>query len=780
MTNQTAVSAAPLNLSQAVISAPPGLERLGQKAAQILAEEVEKRTGIRWQIVPRPESDHTPVIHLHILPPATPAHPAEGFQISTQAEQTALTVSIRGNDARGLLYGVGFLLRHLHMTRDNVLLPASLNIVTAPHYSLRGHQLGYRDKTNSYDGWDAPQWDRYMRELALFGTNAIELIPPRSDDRLDSVHFPLPPMTMMAAMSAVADDYGMDVWVWHPALDDDYSRPEMVEFALAEWEAVYERLPRVDAILVPGGDPGNTRPRHLLPMLAQQKERIARFHPNIQLWISAQGFSDEWLDEFLTILRTEPLDWLTGVVYGPWCHMTIADFRRLIPARFPIRSYPDITHSLDCQHPVPDWDLAFALTEGRETINPRQADQQIIFRQMGADVIGFLTYSEGCNDDVNKFIWSGLGWDPQTDVAEILRQYSRLFIDARMADDFALGLLALERNWRGPLAVNTGVPTTLQQFQALERDASPALLKNWRFQQALYRAYYDAYTRSRLLYECGLEEEARDLLRSAPRLGALAAMHQAETTLNRAASQPIAAGWRTRIFQLAEALFQSVHMQLSVSLYYAQSETRGANLDGLDFPLNDAPWLRAEFQRIRGLNDEADRLAEIARLLNWCNPGPGGYYLVLSNAFDCPHLLDAGPYETDPGFYRTPHRRFPYWKDPRPIRRAWRGYTGCLKDFPLRLHFPALDPRARYKVRVVYSDTARGIKLRLSAVERATGEVIEIHPWMVKPMPPAPLEFDIPPEATRRGELTLSLQREAGLGGLGAGHEISEIWIIKH
>ena len=137
------------------------------------------------------------------------------------------------------------------------------------------------------------QWDQYIRDLALFGTNAIELIPPRSDDKLDSVHFPLPPREMMVGMSAIADRYGLDVWVWWPALDEDYTRAELVEFALDEWEAVYRHLPRLDAILVPGGDPGHARPRDLLPMLAQQTARLRRYHPHAQMWISAQGFSDE-------------------------------------------------------------------------------------------------------------------------------------------------------------------------------------------------------------------------------------------------------------------------------------------------------------------------------------------------------------------------------------------------------------------------------------------------------------------------------------------------------
>ena len=367
------------------------------------------------------------------------------------------------------------------------------------------------------------------------------------------------------------------------------------------------------------------------------------------------------MEEFLTILHEEKPAWLSGVVYGPWIHMTIAEFRQLIPAQYPIRNYPDITHSLDCQYPVAEWDIAFALTEGRETINPRPAAQTAIFRQMGEDVIGFLTYSEGCNDDVNKFIWSGLGWDPEQDVVDILRQYSRFFIGETYTHDFALGLLGLERNWVGPLAVNDSIRVTLQQFQAMENSAAPQLLKNWRFQQALYRAYYDAYVRCRLIYETSLEEQAMDQLGQAGQLGSLGALDLAEEILQQAVTRPIVSGWRTRIYQLAEALFQSVHMQLSVSLYAAQSETRGANLDGLDYPLNDRPWLMHQFERIRALKGEQERLEQIQGILAWRDAGPGGYYVDFSNAYHCPFLVDA-TYEADPGFYRTPTGASPIGK----------------------------------------------------------------------------------------------------------------------
>ncbi len=140
--------------------------------------------------------------------------------------------------------------------------------------------------------------------------------------------------------------------------------------------------------------------------------------------------------------------------------------------------------------------------------------------------------------------------------------------------------------------------------------------RNWRFQMALYRAYYDAYVRSRLLYEMGLEEQALDQLRQAPTLGALRAIDRAEIILDQAVSQPIASAWRTRIFQLAEALFQSIHMQLSVPFYAAQSETRGANLDGVDYPLNDSPWLKEHFAHIRTLPDEKTSLSAIHQIVS--------------------------------------------------------------------------------------------------------------------------------------------------------------------
>ena len=766
-----AVPAFAIDLKSAVIVAPATLASPEKKAAAMLSDEIEKRTRIRLPIVPsRPASGAAillgapPSEFANRLAPAVPG--ADGFRV--QAFDN--TIVVAGNDPRGTLFGAGALLRNLHMDRDRVEAPGDLRIATAPKYALRGHQLGYRPKTNSYDGWSAPVWEQYFRDLAVFGTNAIELIPPRSDDDADSPHFPLPPMQMMIEMSRIADAYGLDVWIWYPAMDRDYSDPKTVEFALKEWGEVFRQLPRIDAVFVPGGDPGHTEPKHLMALLEKETAVLHRYHPKAQMWVSPQSFNREWMDQFLGILKNQQPAWLSGVVFGPQVRMGLPQLRAAVPQRYPIRHYPDITHSRQSQYPVPDWDVAYAVTEARETINPRPTDEATIFRLLQPGTLGFLTYSEGCNDDVNKIIWSALGWNPDADVTGILREYARYFIGERYTDSFAQGLLALERNWRGPLATNAGVYTTLEQFQEMERSAPPQVLGNWRFQQALYRAYYDAYTRARLLYESGLENQAMAALRNAQATGSLAAMNRAEEILDRSTEHP-AAAWRARVFELAEALFQSIRMQLSVPRYKAISTDRGANLDTVDYPLNNRTWLKQRFAEIRAATGDNERLKQIDTIVNWTDPGPGGFYDDLGNLAQQPHLVRGAGFAKDPAFLESSLVGF----SARPtIRNSWWTHAESLVDAPLQMRYEGLDREAQYRIRVVYAgDSPRG-KIRLVA-----NDSVEIHPLIDKPNPVKPIEFDVPKQATASGELRLSWYRELGLGGNGRGCQVAEVWLMK-
>ncbi len=709
-----------------------------------------------------------------------------------------IRIFIIGADERGLLFGIGKLLRTVRFDRQRAVLePSDANVTAAPKYPLRGHQLGYRPKTNSYDAWTVATWDQYIRDLAMFGTNAIELIPPRSDDLPDSPHFPLPPEQMMTEMSRIADDYGLDVWIWYPAMDADYADAATVESALKEWAHIYQILPRIDAVFVPGGDPGHTAPKPMLAFLEKQKASLRRFHSKAQMWVSAQSFREEWLQDFFSILDEEhTATWLDGVVYGPQNRFSLPQLRARVPKHYPIRLYPDITHSTSCQYPVPDWDVAYALTEGRECINPRPEDEANILRRFSPYTIGFLTYSEGCNDDVNKFVWSALGWNPEMHVADVLREYGRYFIGDAYADGFAQGLLNLEANWRGPLAANGGVSVTLAQFQDMEREGSPAVLGNWRFQQGLYRAYFDAYVRSRLLDESARLQRALDVLSETYEIGwtpgpleiggppspsppngrdPAILLDHAERILN---EDNVSSGGnpaRERVKELGEALFQSIRMQLAVDRYKAEAVVRGANLETLDYPVTDVMWLRQQISAMRKIPAVGEQITAIRQLLARTDPGPGGFYDELGNPSNRPHLVLGPGQLLDPEFRKSALTGFSYpdrFGADAPI--AWKRWAESLFDEPLKMLYEGLDPQAAYSLRVVYSGDARRIPIRLAANGK-----FQIHPLLTRPWPPKPLNFDIPQEATRGGRLELSWTREPGLGGNGRGCQVSEVWLIR-
>jgi len=193
-----------------------------------------------------------------------------------------------------------------------------------------------------------------------------------------------------------------------------------------------------------------------------------------------------------------------------------------------VSRYPDITHNVRCQYPVPDWDGAFAQLISRECTNPRPAGTAHIHNLFAPLAEGFVSYSDGCHDDVNKMIWTALGWEPDADVEAIVRDYARVFFGEAYAEDVAKGLWMLESNWDGAVLENQGINATLAHWQALEQRAGDDLARNWRFQLYLLRAICDGYIRARLVAETAQEQEILEALEGirGPAIGeAAAALH---------------------------------------------------------------------------------------------------------------------------------------------------------------------------------------------------------------------------------------------------------------
>ncbi|TLV01555.1 hypothetical protein FEN17_13660 [Dyadobacter luticola] len=781
-----------IDLSKAQIFVNTTDKNLTLRSVEVLQQEVEKRSGIKLLIskkLPKAgnviiisaekDIDKLPQNYRTALAALAPTN-AEGLKIWSDKKSNSVIVA--GKDTRGILYGVGRLLRSMEISTGNLTLPDNLVLSTSPRYPMRGHQLGYRPKTNAYDAFPIERFDQYIRDLALFGANTIEIVPPRTDDDATSKHMKVPPAQMIVEQSRICKSYGLDVSIWYPNMGKDYVNADSIKKELQERELVFASLPKLNSVFVPAGDPGELEPDVLFAWLEKEAGVLQKYHPNAKIWVSPQVFrpTQKWFDSFFEHANKE-YPWFGGVVFGPWVKIPVYKIRELLKPNIPIRHYPDITHNYSSQYPVPHWDLAYAMTLGRESINPRPFDEKAIHNALDQFGIGSVSYSEGTNDDVNKFVWSDQDWNPETPVMETLRDYSRLFFGPKYTETGAQGLVALERNWKGELITNDGVETTFMQWQTLEKDAPKKLLQNPRFQMALIRAYFDNYTRRRLIYETELERSAREILESAPKTGSATAIAKARETLERAWKQQILPDYQQKCQDLADSLFKSIGAQLTMKKHGAMSG-RGNFIDLINMPLNDSPWFLDQLARIEKLTSETEKISEINQMLRRTDPGPGGFYDHFGDAESWYRVVPGVGLEKDPGSLESPRIGFGVglvgeeWVDEiqatgfkgQITPRSWMKQAKTLYDQPLKIKYDNLDPKATYRIKISYTGRFR------SRMKMTTDDDLTIHDFIQTGHQPT-FEFNVPKQANADGSITFIWN--CGEGERGS--QVTEIWLIK-
>jgi hypothetical protein len=553
-------------------------------------------------------------------------------------------------------------------------------------------------------------------------------------------------------MSEICNNYGLDYWVWTPA-DVDLSDSVKFRDEVKKHADFYKHCPRLDGVFFPGGDPGNNHPKYVMPFLKAVAEELRKYHPHAGIWISLQGFSEEQVDYFYEYLAKNNTDWLTGVVSGP-SSPDIAATRYRLPKKYKHRHYPDLTHTVRCQYPVENWDQAYALTEGREVCNPQPFYYAKIHNRFAPLTDGFLSYSDGVHDDVNKVIWSQMAWDPERDVRQVMVEYARFFFGTSLAEAGADGILALERNWAGPLEENGGVETTFAFWQHLESQ-HPELNKNWRWQQLVMRSYYDTYTRRRKIYEQNLEKAANSVLIHARETASEKAMQEALQIVNNADNEKIAPELRQKIVDYCEALNKSIGMQTSVKKYNASGAERGAILDFLDYPLNNRWWLADEFEKIHLMKSENEKLDRLEIIRTWENPGPGSYYDNISDVSKGPRVKTKTEDATD----------FAWWDNGMSRKRL---STQLFQNFP-NLEYPDLDPNGRYLVRIAgYGD----------ALLRVDGERLE--PILYNKGLEEFKEFLVPQKYVSDGKIEVSFdQPEESRLNWRQQSKVCDIWLLK-
>jgi hypothetical protein len=661
---------------------------------------------------------------------------SEGFAIRRIGRSTVVTA--RGT--RGLVQGAGWVQRHMTVADGVARVSTPARVDEAPALPVRMTQIGYRPKNNSYDAWTLPMFKRRLEDFALWGASGVQLIAPVSDDAPTSPLFPAPPPKMLPAIALAAHRLGLDVALYYPLLGD-YEKPGAVAAEVRAFAATLAMLPQIEALYVPGGDPGHTMPDRLFPLVSRLAAIARHRNPRTGVWLSTQGFDSDGLDAFYRQLDQQPR-WLTGIFMGPQTRESVERHRARVPARYPLILYPDVAHTMHAQFPVPEWWPEFALTEGREPINPRPLAYTKIFRRFAPLSRGFVTYSEGVNSDFNELLWLRMGWDPTVDPRTVATDYARAFIgDPRAAD----AIFALEQNWIGDPATNRRIDATLALVDGLR----PAAHADWRIYTLRYRAIYDEIVRRRAISA----RTRRAAVYVAPNIPAVRAALDTP-------DDPSVANLRARLFATADRLWRAARLQLSVPRYGASSVERGANLDRVDVDLTGRIWLERALARGFPLPDRSRR-AEGALYDDLGRPD-AELHLVRGKSFDAdPQLLETA---IDGVADRTAEDG---WNP------AELDYAETLYDEPLRLHYDGLDPKRRYHLIATYAGEDYALPMRLVADGRW-----EVHPPLARTTNPMTVDYPIPTAATADGKLDLAWTRPPGMGGSGRGHQVAETWLI--
>ena len=172
-------------------------------AADFAADEIERLSGVR-----PPRVDLLEVLDEHFAVFfQLRSSEDDGFDESYRLSSSEGFVRITASSKCGLLFAVGRLLRLCSFRAGELEITIGLDLEFRPKSRIRSHQIGYGHSSNSMDSWAVAQFDRYIRDLILFGCNAIE-IEYKPDDSPHSCDLLAIQDTVISDPRGVNDDMG--------------------------------------------------------------------------------------------------------------------------------------------------------------------------------------------------------------------------------------------------------------------------------------------------------------------------------------------------------------------------------------------------------------------------------------------------------------------------------------------------------------------------------------------------------------------------------------------
>lgn len=229
-----------------------------------------------------------------------------------------------------------------------------------------------------------------------------------------------------------------------PKTDLCPSEPEARAMILANKREYLQELPSLDMVWLWPYDHGGCNcegcapwPRTYFELNRELAEIVGDTHPQADI-----GASAWWIDLWHPGEKQAFFDGLA--TSGDWCSALTWSERETtrwgpepdMPEGMRFVFFPEISMFESFNKIGIPW--------GGKGANPAPRRFAAQFAQHAPFMDGFMSYSEGRYDDLNKVIWTQLAWDPDQDVADIVAAYGRYELGAGDGGQVADLVLALE------------------------------------------------------------------------------------------------------------------------------------------------------------------------------------------------------------------------------------------------------------------------------------------------------------------------------------------------
>lgn len=759
----------------------------------------------------------------------------EGFLVTTLADHDKLLLAA-GSDARGVLYAAGEILRQLTFTEQAVELPDTLHIRTAPAFEIRGTQYGQSGvakRLAKVRDWTQEETQRVIINYALAGANTFSTAPGPMFEFIKS--FGLKTQGGFGANTGS----GPLEWTAQESIGRIgyvcLSVPEAREAQFKRCVNQFRTSPTYDYVKFHGGDGGGCECDRCKPYgltfiktVEEMAKIVHKYHPTTKIYFTNQKFDNADDNAIFRYLQEEPRRWLWGWGYGPGSDATTwqpghrqthrmdlfrypgfgpfdlypREILRQLPPRHVLTYYNEITHWRYSQHgyiqmyPRADREGNLPPQEGH-FIYERRPDQGLtmvydrltffawpryfhrVFNDLMRYAVGDVTHSSGHHDHFNQWMWQRLLWSPRTSVEDVVGEYCRTWFGPAAESLMAKAIFQLEKNLEEdpttPLITKPGI----DRYYHLVKESGSKIPEfqrrtNWVWRQFMQKGALDKYVQLAIRQQTDLKLAIEHRTANALRDGdIIRAIDISLAELGALKESPEMVALRAEAGQLGDE---------SNALFGVRNE----GYFNLEHDYVGLGWLKRQLENARQANP-ANQVEGLRMIVDYENPGPGGYYDNLGTYNHAPHVVNGYPYD-----HGQPYVAKMLSESNRPSQRSMH-FTQDESE-GVTLHYRNLDPTKQYRVRFTF--VRPWYQSRYAKRMNQSSQTILADDFVLAENQPLPermsefFTFGIPPDATRDGELFIRLRKAEGVAdgprvereqwrnSGGWGTLASEVWLM--